>query len=830
MGMQHFAADLRYALRTLARSPTTVLITVVSLGVGLGAVTTVFTVTDGVLHPAAPWLRDPDRLVALYTSDEEGDAFGSTSFADFEDLRAADALEGAAAATVRLLSLDQDGRTDQLLAEVVTGNYFDLTGIRPMLGRTFAPDESAVDADAAVGVIAYGLWKDRFASDPGIVGRSIRVNGRPLTVIGVAPPGVLSRRVAVPVRPDLWVPLGAPQVRRSPEAVRARTNRDYAVLARLREGADLPMLRAQLAVVGDRLARQDPPAWTDDRGQRRVFSAVTERASRMNPGARTALAGIAVFFFGATGLVLLIACANVTSLFLVRAIRRGREVALRLALGAKRFQIVRMLFAEGLLLGLAAALVGLGASEWAAGAMRSFSLPINVPIQLDLRPGGRGHLFVFAAALATSVVFSVIPALRVSTQALVPALREGRATRWRRRAGRLRPGSVLVTVQFAASLVLIVGAGLFLRSLRNATTLDLGLDPSGIAVTTKSVPDALPLADATPFLQDLRSRVAAAPGASGAALSSGLELTLLQMGGEVAIRSGAPDEPESGRSAFRNAVTPGYLELLHVPILRGRSLEERDGPAAAPVAVVDEAFARAFWPGEDALGRSFTLIARSPGAEPKPRVVEVVGIAADGRYIDVDDPPTPYVWTSLFQDPSRTVAVVLKGSSAEAMARELRARVELDPGELPVLPPTTYESQLSIQFIHLRIVSRVLGWGGAFGLFLALIGVYGLVSFTIAQRTREIAIRRAVGADRASVVGAMLRHGLWHAVAGLGAGLVLLIPAARLVRGVLVGVGPMDPIAFLAGAVLLLSTATLASLVPARRAARIDPMVSLRHE
>ncbi len=830
MSAQNFTSDVRYAVRMLARSPLTVLVTVLSLGVGLGAVATVFTVADGVLHPPAPWLRDPGRLVTLYTSDEDGEAYGSTSFADFEDLRSANALAGVAAATVKLLSIDEDGDTRPVLAEVVSGNYFALTGIRPILGRAFAPEEGAIDADASVGIIGFGLWKDRFGADPAIVGRTLRVNGRPLTVVGVAPEGVLSRRVAVPVRPDIWVPLGAPQVRRTEEVLRARGSRDYAVLGRLRDGADIATLRVQLSVIGDRLARDDPEAWTDEHGRLRAFSAVAERDSRMNPGARTALAGVAVFFYAVAGLILLIACANVTSLFLVRAVRRGREVALRLALGAKRIQIVRMLFAEGLLLGLAAGLLGLGVAEAAMAALRSLSLPINVPIRLDLDPGARVYVFVFAVALVTSAIFSMLPAWRVSRAALVPALKEGR-TSWGRPGGKLRPGSVLVSVQFAAALVLVVGAGLFLRSLDRATHLDLGLDPSGIAVTTKSVPEALRLEDAAPFYQEMVARVAAAPGATGAALSSGLELTFLQMNGGVAVRTGAPGEPEGGRSAFRNAVTPGYLELLHVPILRGRSLVEGDREGAAPVAVVNETFARSYWPGEDALGRSFTLVDRSPRAEAtKPRVVQVVGVAEDGRYIDVDDPPSPYVWTSLYQDPSRTVTVVVKGASAEAMVLALRARVDLAPGETPVLPPATYESQLSIQFIHLRVVSKMLGWGGAFGLFLALIGVYGLVSFAVAQRTREIAIRRAVGAGGAQVVGSMVRHGLWHALTGLAVGLLVLVPCARLLRGVLVGVGPADPVSMLAGIALLLVTATLASLVPARRAARIDPMVSLRQE
>jgi macrolide transport system ATP-binding/permease protein len=421
--------------------------------------------------------------------------------------------------------------------------------------------------------------------------------------------------------------------------------------------------------------------------------------------------------------------------------------------------------------------------------MRSFSLPINVPIHLDFTPDGRSYAFAFGVALLTSLIFSLIPALRVSRPSLVTALKEGSGT-WGRAGRRFKPGSVLVAIQFAASLVLVVGAGLFLRSLHDATTMDLGVDPDGVAMTTKTVQ----------FYRDLEARLARAPGVSGVALSRGVEMTLLQVGAAASVTTGAADEPPEGRSAYRNAVTPGYLKMLGIPLLRGRSIEEEDGPSDAPVAVVNDAFARRFFPD------------------------------GDGTYMDVGDPPTPYVWTSLYQDRSRTVAVTLKGTSSEAMVAALRAGVERAPGEVPVIPPATYASQLSLQFIHLRLASRMLGWGGGLGLFLAIIGVYGLVSFTVTQHTRDIAIRRAVGADATAVVRDVVRQGLTLAGIGLVLGLLVLIPVARVIRGVLVGVGPADPVSLVGGVVLLALAAAVASFVPARRAARIDPMTALRQE
>jgi predicted permease len=829
MGIQGLLRDFAYAARTLAKAPMTVLITVLSLGLGLGAMTTVFTVANGILSPPADWLRDPQSLVTIYTTEDDGEVYGTSSLPDFEDVRTAGALADAAAINVKLLSLEEGDTPEQLIAQAVTPNYFSVTGIRPALGRGFVADEGRVEGGAPVAVLSHDLWMGSFGGDPGILGRTIHLGGRPVTVVGVAPEGVVSRRV--PVRPDVWVPLDEAAAKGSDD-VTARKAREYLVLGRLKDGATLEELRSQTAVMAERLRRDHHEAWVDDHDQPRKFTVLSERDSRVNPRAKAVLAGVAVFFFGATGLILLIACANVTSLFLVRAVRRGREIAVRLSLGASRRQVVRMLMAEGLLLGVAAGAVGIAFAGLLTGAMRTFSLPINVPVHLDFTPDRRAYAFAFGMALLTSLIFSLVPALRVSRPSLAPALKEGRGT-WGRPGRRFKPGSILVVVQFAASLVLVVGAGLFLRSLHDAKTMDLGVDPAGVAITTKAVPDDLDGQGTVQFYRDLESRLAGAPGVSQVALSRGVEMTLLQVGAGASVSTGAADEPPDGRRAYRNAVTPGYLKLLGIPLLRGRFIQEEDGPDDAPVAVVNETFAQRFFPDGDVLGRTFTLTDKSPGAaarEAKPLTLRVVGVAADGTYLDVGDPPTPYVWTSLYQDRSPTVAVTLKGTSAEAMVAALRTGVERAPGEVPVIPPTTYASQLSLQFIHLRLASRMLGWGGALGLFLALIGVYGLVSFTVTQHTRDIAIRRAVGADATAVVRGVVRQGLALAAVGLALGLLMVIPTAQLIRGLLVGVGPADPVSIVGGVVLLAFTAALASFLPARRAARIDPMTSLRQE
>ena len=829
MGAQNLIADVTYAVRTLSRAPMTVFITVLSLGLGIGGVTTVFNVTDSLLHPPAPGLRDPEGLVTVYTSEDDGEVHGSSSYPDYEQVRGLSALEDAAAAAMGLMSLDVDGVPEQLVGEAVSGNYFDVTGIEPVLGRSFLPEEGAPGAGAPVAVLGYHLWVDRFAAAPGAVGRVVRINGQPVTIVGVAPEGVMSRRV--PIRPDVWVPLASPQDPGRAGEMDDRGKREYVILGRYASGAGIEELQAQLAVLGERLSGEFAETWVDDGGRPRAFTAVGERGSRVNPRARLVLGGVAAFFFIATGLVLLIACTNVTSLFLVRANRRGKEIALRLALGAKRRQILRLLMVEGVLLGVVAGGVGVAFAHFLAGAMATFSLPVNVPLRLDFHPTGRAYVFAFSAALATSLVFSLVPALRVSRPDLVSRLKGARVLKPGRR--RVGLGSALVVVQFAAALVLVGGAGLFVRSLGNASTMDLGVKPEGVALMSQVVPDDVEDGELEAYYRDVGQRLERLPGAQATALARGVELTLLQIASAVTFRGSEADPLEEGFSGFRNAVTPGYLDVLGVTLLRGRWIQEEDDGGGTRVAVVNETAARTLWPGEDPLGRTFAMVDRSPGpraSSGEAVTVQVVGLARDGNYLDAGDPPTPYVWTSLYQDPVRTVALVARGASADAMVQELHKAMPPAPGEVQVMPPTTYESQLSFQFLHLRLASKVLGWGGGFGLFLALIGVYGLVAYTVGERSREIAIRRAVGADAGRVVRDVVRQGLTLAGIGLGLGLAVLLPGARLIRGVLLGVSPTDPVALGGGVLLLVVTAAAASFLPARRAARIDPMDSLRQE
>lgn len=830
--MSQLARDLRYAFHSIGRSRLAFVVTIASLAFGITAVTVVFSVANALFLRPPAGITDPEGLVAIFTSRDDGRLYGSTSFPDYRDLvESLDALDAVAAAGLDGLKLDEGQRS--VLAEMVTGNYFPVLGVRPVLGRAFLPEEAIPGRAQRVVVISYELWRRHFDGDPQVVGRTMRLNGHVHEIVGVAPDGLVSRAFAL--RPDLWVPLGIPSEssHRTVKELERRADREFRVIGRLRSGATLDDVGAQLGVIEARLRAAYPDEWKERDGQPHRLSALSERDSRLDPDIRGVFAGIALFFLGAAGLILLIACSNVMGLFLAQAGRRRREIAVRLALGASRRQIVAMLVTEGLVPGLASGAVGLLLATFAVGTIESIPLPFGVPIRFDFSPDVRVLGFALLTAVGATLTFSLVPALQASRPDLAPALKSDTAGFGvGRRRFSLR--NVVVVVQFATTIVLLAGAVLFLRSLQSALEMDFGIQTDRISIMTRQ----MPVEDYTPesavaYARSLRARLAALPGVEDVQVSRGVELTLAQIGLEVrAAKEGAA--PDELRAALRNSVTPGYLEMLGVRILRGRSIAESDVAGAPLVAVINETMAQRFWPDEDPIGRRFVLSQQRTfdfGGTDVPLLVEVIGVASDGKYIDIDDEPLPYCWTSLYQDYAPLVAITIKGvESAEAMVPLLREHGEAPLEEIALITPSTLASQVAVQFMPLRVAARVLGWGGLFGLALALVGIYGVVAYAVTMRTREMAIRLAVGASGSQILGRIVRDAMRLAAVGLGIGLVVLAPLAPLAESQLFGVRPIDPISFGGTALLLVVAALVASLVPARRALRIDPIQVLRED
>jgi len=826
--VSNLLTDLRLSARMLTKTPLILFVTVASLGVGIGVVTITFALVNEIIVRKPVGLESPDRLVSIYRGEDDGGLYGGTSYADYVDVsRDLNALHGVAAITARNVAMDGPFEAVSLFAEGVSPNYFEVTGIRPVVGRVFTSHDQPGE-DQRVAVISHDLWTRSFGGRRDVVGSPVRINGHAFTVIGVAPDGVNSRRV--PLETDLWIPLGSLQGDGLiPEAQRLdRTVRTMSLFGRLAPDATIGTLQAQADVLGARLAAEYAVAWADERGEKQAFTVVSEAGSRIKPGAKRIFGLLGVFFVGTASLILLLACANVAGLFVARARRRATELAVRVSLGASRGRIIRMMLAEGLLPGLLSGALGVGIALGATRMISAVRLPVQIPVRLDaeLTPGVL--VFAFGLSILASLTFSLLPALTGSNPQLQSALKAGSDAASGARGRWFSMKNGLVIVQCATSAILLVGATLFIRTLDLATSMDLGFDPTNVAVATMRLDEeAVSPREGVQYIRDLRARLAMEEGVESVAMATGLELTLFQRMGTTAVTvEGYQSTGGEDSDVFSNAVTPGYMEMLEVPLLRGRTIHPADTEDSRPVAVVNETFANRYWPSEDALGRTFLM-----GEGDEARRVEIVGVTRNGTYLDFDDVSVAFFWSSIYQDYAPHFAVAVKGvTSAVSVLPLLRSELEVPAGPVQIVAPSTLESQVSIQFIHLRVASTILGWGGLFGLFLAAIGIYGVVAFSVTQRAKEMAIRIALGADRGKVVRSVAFDGLRLAGLGLALGVAVVIPTAKLARNVFFGVDPNDPLALAGGIGALLVVAALASLIPARRVTGSDPMGALRTE
>ena len=819
------ARDLRWSLRMNRRKPLSTLVMSLSLGLGIGAVTSTYVLMHAVLFQPPVGLEDPERLVAIYTEVEGEKIYGATSYADFAELgERVPSLADAAAFTLRALSFGEESPFN-VLAEEVTGNYFEVTGIRPIRGRAFDSTETHVGSPQAVVVLGYDLWLRQFDGDEEVVGKTVTLGSRPFTVLGVAPPKLVSRRA--PLRPDVWIPLGAMEAgTRSPafeDRLQDRGERSFFVLGRLRPGARESELSAQLASASLALQAEEPK-WSEP-GRVRQFQALPERESRINPHARMLFLAVGAFLLGVTSLVCLIACFNVASLTMARTSARRAEFALRRSLGATRSRLISMLLVEALIPTAAGTLVALACARLVVWRLASIELPNAFPLTLSAELDGRVLTFSLVVALLSWLAFCLLPALR--------GTRGGLGVGGRGVAGGglgLRSRNSIVIVQCAAALVLLVGTSLFARSLQSAVDLDLGMRTDGLALVSKdlSASDVEPEVALARF-DELRRHLESLPEIEDVSYSRGVELTLAQRPANVVVRVPGQVLDEASAPVLSNVVSPGYLAMLDVPMVAGRRFQESDVVGEAAVAVINEAFAERYWPQGDALDRTFEVTGDEHAGTS--RSFRVVGIARDGKYIDFDDERRPYFWSPFAADPATRAVFLARGrGGAREVAGVLAREVTLEPGEVRSVPPSSLESQVAIQFAHLRIASALLGFGSALGLFLAIIGIYGLVDLAVGERRREMAIRLAVGADQSQVFRAVLLDGLRAAAIGVGLGLVVALPAARALRSVLWGVGAGDPVSFGMGAGLLLMAALAASAVPAARILRLDPVRSLRED
>ncbi len=815
-------SDLRFAVRQLVKSPGYTLVVVLTLAFGIAVNTQIFSMVDGIFLRTKP-VRDPGRLIAIV---ERSDLFNlphPLSFLDFQDIRAdSRALRDHIAFFSTAAHVSVPGQPpERLWVEAVTPDAFARLGVPVVLGRPLRPADGDMPPGTPVAVLTHRFWQNRLGGDPSIIGRTLIIDSKPFTVVGVARPGLDSFSSTYTVA--LFVPSGAlPLMRADSDGFfKYRSACVWKILAYLQPGASIADANAELAVFAQRFARDYPE---DHRNVR--YQAVFERQARPDPSMTDFAPVFTALFVGLVALVLFIACANVANLMSARAVDRERELVVRAALGASRARLIRQLLVESVLLALVAGVIGFLLASWGGAYLAEFMPVGDMPVHRDSALGWQTWCFTAVTSLLAGVASGLFPALRASRIDLNESLKRGghAAT-----GGSHRFRDLLVVGQVATSCVVLIAAALFLRGLQAARDLDLGFRPARLLMLSFDLGLQGYNQDRGLRLQkQLLERVRALPGVEAASL--GLHVPF---GYNIVMRQHWPDNSrarltDGHATVALSAVESDFLKTMGVPIRRGRDLLPTDDEHAPRVAVINEAMAKAFWPGLDPIGQHFHR--DWTGSPP----IEVVGVVATGKYVMITEESKPYYYTPIAQAYDSPATVVVRSAGdPRGLLRSVRdAMHALDP-DLPVYGVGTMDEHLFSSFfalLPLRAGALLAGVQGGIGLLLAILGLYAVVSYGVRSRSREIGVRVALGASRADVMRFVSREGLRLTLIGLAAGLVLAVLLSFVLSHVLFGVRAADPLAFPAVVLLLGATAALACWLPARRATRVDPAIALRAE
>ncbi len=808
--------DLRYAFRQLIKSPGFTLIAVITLALGIGANSAIFSVIDTVLLRSLPFPH-PDRLAMIWAKAPQhpGEDKQVHSYPDFLDLRAQNHTFGALAAYSQVSAIWGNGaNSEDVPGLAATSDIFEVLGIRPLFGRGFSREDEKPDA-ARVVVISYEFWQRRFGGDANIIGKQTTMADKPYTITGVMPPGWKFPVQQDPVNfvaPLYGIFSGPP-----PNPVERRGAHFLLLVGRMKPGVSLQTASADLQTIAAQLAKQYP-----DTNAGRTVRAVALQSDVVGD-VRPAL----LVLSGAVALVLLIACANVANLFLARAAGREREIAIRTALGANRFQIIRQLLTETLLLALLGGVTGLILAWWSLDLLRTFG-PTDVPRLDQVRVNAVVVTFTFAIACLTSLIFGLVPALQASRPQVEESLKDAtRGSTGGKRSQRLR--ATFVVSQFALSLVLLVGAGLLIRSFAELRAVEPGFDPRGVVTLWQALPKAKygEVDQQTRFFDTLLAKFESLPGIEKAGLVNPLPFSENNQSRTFTI-VGRPAPPQGMEPAASLLTVDGaYFETMRIPLKSGRLFNARDKKDSPPVVLINDTFAKKYFPNENPVGQR--LQAGRPEDDPPRQIVGVVGTA---KHNNLAEPDVAEFYLPFAQSPDRFSYIVVRTSEPapaglETMLR--RAVLELDSQQfVPVITPLT---QLVSQTLsQSRFNTGLLGAFAAIAMILAAVGIYGVIAYNVAQRTREIGIRMALGAQRQQMLTMILRQSLTMAAIGIVVGLFGAFAATRLLRALLFGVGTMDLLTYGAVIGLLAVAAFLAGLLPARRAMKVDPVIALRYE
>ncbi|HEX9763990.1 MAG TPA: ABC transporter permease [Candidatus Acidoferrales bacterium] len=819
--METLWQDLRYGVRQLLRSPGFTTVAVLTLALGIGANTAIFSVVNAVLLRPLP-AADPGSMVRIAHVTPDGRTASLHSYLDYADYRDQNEIfNGILITNSATALLRAGGTTEQLLAEVVSGDYFAVLGVDAQVGRTFTEADDRAGANPVV-VISHHLWQHSFDGNPDVVGQSVELNGTLFTVVGVAPEGFPG--LFLGVFTGAWVPVLQASSWVSPDALTNRDAARFRFFGRLRPGVTRPVAQSAMQVVAARLAEAYPET---NRGESVLLQPARMFEGQLRSGAEMLFA----LLLAVVGLVLLAACANLAGLLLVRAGARRREMAVRMALGATRGGLLRQLLTESLLLGILGGAAGLALGLWTAVLLLRFNpLPESIPLRFDLSLDVRVLAFALLLSVLVGVAMGLVPALHASRPAAITALKD-EATGIVGGRGKTRLRSSFVVVQVMLSLVLLVTAGLFLRSLENAARIDLGFDPQrALAMDLDLGALGLDEERERQFFRDLLERAEGIPGVRAAAYANLAPLDMATPRASVQIEG---VEPPPGKDLFdvsMNRVSAGYFRTLAIPLLAGREFTQRDNPAAPRVAVVNQTFARRFWPRQDPLGRRF-LLAGDSRRLMQPAEVTVVGVARDIKYRTLGEEVTPHVYLPDLQHhaQSRTLIVRTHGDPGPMIVTVQREMQQLNPAVQGFFARTLVQ-HVALAYVPARLTAGVSAVLGLLALLLATIGLYGLVAYSVLLRTREIGIRVALGAQRGDILRLTVGDSGKLVAVGIALGLAGAWALGATFSGLLYGVAPTDPATLATATGLLAVVAIGATWIPARRAARVDPMVALRYE
>ncbi|HKV37727.1 MAG TPA: ABC transporter permease [Blastocatellia bacterium] len=810
--IEAISKDVRYAVRMLARNPGFTLIAIATLALGISVNTTVFTWVKGIVLKPLPGVQHSDRLVTLHgTMTGAGSRLISISYPDYVSYRDRNQVfSGVFAQNTLAMNLGGQGHPERVWGSLVSGNFFDVLGVKPVLGRTFLPEEDRVPSADPVAVISYGLWQRRFAGDPNLAGKSVLLNGKTFTIIGIAPRGFGGAVSGFAL--DVWVPMMMEPVLQGNSSLDQRGNRWLSVMGRLRPGTTQDKAQANLETIAGDLANQYPQS--NDHIGVRVFSLLNDPQS-----AQAVLTPAISVLMAIVGLVLLIACANVANLLLARGAARQREIAIRLAIGAGRGRLVRQLLTESAVLALVGATIGVAVAFWATGLLLKVIPKTGFNISFDLGVDTTVLGFTLMITVFTTFIFGVIPALQTSRADVLPGLKDTSvAASGSPRKTRVR--AAFVAVQVALSFVALVAAGLLIRTLRNTQNANPGFDPDNVAVASVDLfAQGYDQKKGLAFFDELEKRLRTAPGIASVALADKLPLRLLGDTDRGASIEGYTPRAGEQISLEFDVVSPDYFQTMKIPLVEGRAFTLHDDEKSQPVVVINQTLARRYFGDNDPIGKTIGIGTRC----------QVIAIARDAKYYTMSEEDRPYMYLPLAQNYRPSMRIIARsagdsGIAISAITEEVRS---LD-ANLPVFDVKTLTEATGVSFVAQSIAGKFLTAFGALALVLAAIGLYGVMGYSVAQRRREIGIRMALGATSSDVLRLVISQGMVPVLVGVAIGTGGAAVAARLMSGLLYRVSPVDPLTFFAILVMSTITALMACYLPARRAIAVAPTEALK--